>query len=177
MAGKVQRLAGAIKFVGKAGAEELVAGTPGAVQHHHRIVDLPCGVAVRRAEGGDVDLHFGQLFSVRESEVLEDDVAFAGLLLPVFGMGGLRGKGEGREGGEDHTHGGDAIALPRPVKRRLQTPASRRAKTSTTLLPVWSTTLVATMALAKSEVMVRKSGLVASANAAMIRAMSSPVWP
>ena len=177
MAGKVERLAGAIKLVGKAGAEELVAGAPGAVQHHHRIIDLPLGVAVRRAERGDVNFHFGQLFAVRKSEVLEDDVAFAGLFLPVFGMDGLRGEGEGREGREDHAHVDDAIALPRAVKRPTQAPASRRAKTSTTLLPVGSTTLLATIALAKSEVMVRKSGFSASASAAMIRAMSSPVWP
>ena len=68
---------GAVKFVGELRPEELLAGPAGAVEHHHRIIDLPLCVAMRRAERRVVHPQLGQRLARAEAEILEHDVAFA----------------------------------------------------------------------------------------------------
>ena len=60
VAGEVERLAGPVKLVGELRREELPPGAAGAVEHHHRIVDLPGRIAVRRAERRIMDAQLGQ---------------------------------------------------------------------------------------------------------------------
>lgn len=86
IAAHVERLAGAIKFVGKLRLQELRARSAGAVQDHHRIVDPPLGVAMRRADGAIMHPQFRQLLTRTESKVADDMVA----LLDLRGIEALR---------------------------------------------------------------------------------------
>src|SRR5690242_19869459 len=70
----VERLAGPVELVGELRAKELLAVAAGAVEHHHRIVDLSRRIAVRLTEGGVMHPKLRQALAVAEAEVLEHHV-------------------------------------------------------------------------------------------------------
>ena len=90
VAADVERLAGAIELIREGRREELLAGAAGAVEHHHRIVDLPRRVAVRLAERGIMDPHAGEALARSERDITEGRI-----MLADRPGGGGRGAGVG----------------------------------------------------------------------------------
>ena len=92
----VERLAGTEQFVGELRRQKLASRAAGAVQDHHRVVDLAARVAVRLAERGVVEPHFGKRLAREETYVSRREIRFrrrpAG-----HGRGGLRPGGNGGE--------------------------------------------------------------------------------
>ena len=68
--GDVERLAGAEEDGGEDGVEERVGVAAGAVEEEDGVVDVACGVAVRRAEREVVELELGEGFAGAELEVV-----------------------------------------------------------------------------------------------------------
>src|SRR5262245_41117215 len=100
VAADVERLAGAVEFVGELRPQEVLAAAARPVEHHHRIIDLARSVAVRLTQRGVVDVELGKRFARAEFEGGEDDVT----LLSGPGLRGRRRdwglswlKGEGSE--------------------------------------------------------------------------------
>ena len=81
---------GPVQLVGELRPQELLAVAAGAVKHHHRIVDLAGGVAVRlRRASCNASEARAALSPSRKAEVLQDHIAFArrpGLGRAVTGM-------------------------------------------------------------------------------------------
>ena len=71
----VERLARPEQFVGELGREELTPGAARPVQDHHRVVDPPLPVAVRRAERPIVDAKLRQHRTRSEAEPAQHHVA------------------------------------------------------------------------------------------------------
>ena len=71
----VERLAGAIEFIGELAAQELRAGAAGAVQHHDGVDDVALVVGARRAQRAVMLLQFGQAFASAEDEIPDDIIA------------------------------------------------------------------------------------------------------
>ena len=74
VAADVERLIRTVELVGELRLEELLAGAAGAVEDHHRIVDLPGRVAMWAPKRRHMHLQLGQCLAVAETEVLEDNV-------------------------------------------------------------------------------------------------------
>ena len=95
--GDVEGFAGAEEDVGELGEEKIAGEASGAVEQEDGIVDLACGVAVRRAEREVVELELGEGFAGVELEIFDGvDAVFGG---PFGGRGDGLGLGEGSLGG------------------------------------------------------------------------------
>ena len=69
MAGDIERLARAIKLIGKLRPEELFAGPACAVKDQDGAVDLPLGIAMGGAKRGVMEFEFGQDLSRSKVEI------------------------------------------------------------------------------------------------------------
>src|SRR6185369_13175963 len=78
VAADVERLATAVKLISELRLKELLACPACAVEHHHSIVDLPGGIAMRVAKRGQVNSDLWQGLAVAEPKVGEGDVLFVG---------------------------------------------------------------------------------------------------
>ena len=110
---QIERLARAVQLIGELGTEELRAAAAGAVEHHNRIVDLPPGIAVRRAERGDVHAHIHR-FAGAEVEIAQGDILLLGLRLPVGCAGGTGEDEDEKE--QEPVHGEHGKEGARAVK-------------------------------------------------------------
>ena len=91
---RVQRLAGAEKFTGKAVAHELPAAASGAMHDEHGIIDPALGVAMDRAQRAVMHAQLRQASAILKAEIANHEVMLGGL-------GKAGGERRHRQGEED----------------------------------------------------------------------------